>query len=126
MNKITTYNDLLLEKQRLALLLQERYIQVRAELEEIKGKLKPLVNILEMVEKVTSKDMSNPLANASINIGVNLLLRNLLLRNAGWITKLLMPVLVKNYLSHEVLEKGNIFSKIGQFLQKKFIPHRQV
>ena len=125
MNNITTYKDLMLEKQRLNLLLAERKMLVKAEFEEIKLKLKPFTQIVEMVEKVTSKDISNPLANVGIDMGVNFLLQKVLLRNAGWVTKLLMPVIVKNYLSHEVAENGNIFSQIGKFLKKKFTPHLQ-
>ncbi len=125
MNNITTYNDLLQEKQRLTLLLAERKILVKTEFEEIKLKLKPITNIIDVVEKVTSKDTSNPLLNSAIGMGVNFLLKNVLLRNAGWITKLVLPVLAKNYLSHEVEETKNVFSKIGNFVKKKFKQHQQ-
>jgi len=125
MNNITTYNDLLQEKQRLTLLLAERKILVKTEFEEIKLKLKPITNIIDVVEKVTSKDTSNPLLNSAIGMGVNFLLKNVLLRNAGWVTKLVLPVLAKNYLSHEVDETKNFFSKIGNFVKKKFKQHQQ-
>jgi len=125
MNNITTYNDLVQEKQRLSLLLEERKILVKTEFEEIKLKLKPLTNIVEVVEKMSSKDTSNPLLNAGISMGVNFLLKNVLLRNAGWITKLILPVLAKNYLSHEVEEKNNIFSKIGKFVKRTFSKQHQ-
>jgi hypothetical protein len=125
MNNITTYNDLLQEKQRLSLLLEERKILVKTEFEEIKLKLKPLSNIVEVVEKMSSKDTSNPLLNAGISMGVNFLLKNVLLRNAGWITRLILPVLAKNYLSHEVEEKNNIFLKIGKFFKRTFSKQHQ-
>ena len=125
MNNITTYNDLMQEKQRLSLLLEERKILVKTEFEEIKLKLKPLTNIVEVVEKMSSKDTSNPLLNAGISMGVNFLLKNVLLRNAGWITRLILPVLAKNYLSHEVEEKNNIFSKIGKFVKRTFSKQHQ-
>ena len=125
MNNITTYNDLVQERQRLSLLLEERKILVKTEFEEIKIKLKPLTNIVEVVEKMSSKDTSNPLLNAGISMGVNFLLKNVLLRNAGWITRLVLPVLAKNYLSHEVEEKNNVFSKIGKFFKRTFLkPHQ--
>jgi hypothetical protein len=125
MNNITTYNDLVQERQRLSLLLEERKILVKTEFEEIKIKLKPLTNIVEVVEKMSSKDTSNPLVNAGISMGVNFLLKNVLLRNAGWITRLILPVLAKNYLSHEVEEKNNVFSKIGKFFKRTFLkPHQ--
>ena len=79
--------------------------------------------MLGLVEKITSKNTRNPLANLGIDIGVNLFLQKILLRNAGWVTKLLMPVFVKNFLSHEAVEKENIFSKIGSFLKNKLNGH---
>jgi hypothetical protein len=124
MNNITTYNELIQEKQRLSLVLEERKILVKTEFEEIKIKLKPLSNIAEIVEKISTKDTSNPLINAGISMGVNFLLKNVLLRNAGWVAKLILPVLTKNYLSHEVEEKNNIFSKIGKFLKRTFKQHQ--
>jgi len=126
MNNITTYNDLLQEKQRLTLQLAEKKILVKAEFEEIKIKLKPITNIIDMVEKVTTKDSHNPLLNSAIGMGVNFLLKNVVLRNAGWVTKLVLPVLAKNYISHEVEEPNNIFSKIGKFLKKKLKQHQPV
>ncbi len=126
MNNITTYNDLVFEKKRLRLVLEERKILVQAEFEEIKVKLKPLAHIIEEVEKITSKDRRNPLFNLGVDLGVNLLLKNLFLRNAGFITKLIVPFLAKNYLSHEVDETKNVFSKIGGFIKKKIRQYQQV
>ncbi len=120
---IQSYSDLLEEKKRLKLLLEERKILVQAEFEVIKVKLKPVSTIIDTVEKMTTKDKSNPLINMGIDVGVNLLLKKLLLRNAGFIVKLIVPMLAKNYLSHEVEEKNNIFSKIGSFFKKQFKSH---
>jgi hypothetical protein len=120
-NQITTYEELLQEKKRLKLLLEERKILVQTEFEEIKVKLKPVTSIIETVEKMTTKDKSNPLLNMGIDVGVNLILKKLLLRNAGFIVKLLVPLLAKNYLSHEVEEPNNIFSKLGKFVRKTFM-----
>lgn len=124
-NNITTYDDLLQEKKRLKLMLEERKILVQTEFEEIKVKLKPVTNIINTVEKMTSKDRSNPLLNAGIDIGVNLVIKKLLLRNAGFVAKLLIPMLAKNYLSHEVEEKDNLFTKIGGFFKKTFKQYQQ-
>ncbi|MES2328882.1 MAG: hypothetical protein V4539_04715 [Bacteroidota bacterium] len=124
MNNITTYDELMQEKRRLKLMLEERKILVQTEFEEIKVKLKPLTHIVEMVEKVTTKDKSNPLLNIGIDMGVNLLLKNVLLRNAGFIVKLLVPLMAKNFLSHEAEETGNILSKVTRFVKKQFKQHQ--
>jgi hypothetical protein len=120
MSKISNYEELLLEKQRLKLLLSEREMALRTEFEEIKSKLKPLTTILDFTEKITTRDSSNPLINTGIDVGVNFLLRNVLLRNAGWIVKLLMPVFVRNYLSNEVKEHPAWLQKVMRFVRKQF------
>lgn len=133
MTNIHSYKELLEEKQRLTLLLAERKVLVKAEFEDIKEKLKPVTAAWEWVHKLTSKDKSNPLVTAGIDIGVNLLLKKVVLRNAGFIMKLVMPFIVKNFLSHEVAEDENLFTKIkglfkgGNFftnLKKQFTPHQ--
>jgi hypothetical protein len=126
MSNITNYHELLLEKQRLNLLLTERKILLKTEFEEVKEKLKPFSQIIGFVGKLTSKGSGNPLLNAGITIGVNLLLKKVLLRNAGWVIRLLMPAMVKNYLSHEAEETNNVFAKIGGFFKKRFKQHQQV
>lgn len=120
MSKITNYEELLAEKQRLKLLLSEREMELKTEFEEIKAKLRPLAQIMDFAEKITSKEKNNPLINTGIEVGVNFLLRKVLLRNAGWIIKLLMPVLVRNYLTHEVKEENGWMQKITRFFKKQF------
>ena len=120
MTNIHSYKELLEEKQRLTLLLAERKVLVKAEFEDIKVKLKPAKAAWEWIQKLTSKDTSNPLLNAGIDVGVNLLLKKVLLRNAGFIVKLVMPFIVKNFLSHEVAEKENLFSKIAGLFKGNF------
>jgi hypothetical protein len=120
MNKISSYEELLQEKQRLKLLLSEREMALRTEFEEIKSKLKPLSTILDFTEKITTKDANNPLITTGIDVGVNFLLRKVLLRNAGWIMKFLMPIFVRNYLSHEVNEHPDWLKKVMGFVRKQF------
>ncbi len=124
-NSIRNYNDLLLEKQRLTLLLNERKILLKTEFEEVKISLKPVKRVFEIVGKFTSKDSSNPLLTASIDMGINLVVKNFLLRNAGWIVKLVMPALLKNYLSHEITEDGNFLSKVGNFIKRQIRHYQQ-
>ena len=126
MNKhIQNYNDLLVEKQRLTLLLNERKIIVMTEFEEIKTSLKPVKSILGVIEKFTSKDSGNPLLTTGIDIAVNMVVKKFFLRNAGFLVKLIMPALLKNYLSHEITEDGNLFSRIGNFIKRKTRHYQQ-
>jgi hypothetical protein len=119
MSNITSYQDLLDERQRHKLLLYERKIQLQTEFEEIKIKLKPVGQILEFAQKLTTKDRHNPLVVAGMDLGVDFLLKKVLLRNAGWIVKILTPVFVRNYLSHEVGENATWLQKAEQFIKRK-------
>ena len=125
MNNITNYRELLIEKQRLTLLLEERKMLLQTAFEEVKEKLKPLTQIMNVVGKLSSKDTGNPLLNAGVSIGVNLLFKNVLLRNTGWIAKLILPAMVKNYLSHETEQTTGFFNKIKRFLNKQLKQHLQ-
>ena len=119
MSNITTYAELMTEKQRLKLLLNEREIQLKTEFEDFKVKLKPLGSILEFTEKITTKDRHNPLVNMGIDVGVNFLLKKVLFRNAGWMIKLVTPFVVKNFLSHEVGDKATWIDKAARFVKNK-------
>lgn len=119
MSNISSYQDLMTEKQRLTLLLNERKIELSAEFEEVKIKLKPLGGVLDFAEKITTTDRSNPLINMGIELGVNFLLKKVILRNAGWAIKIFTPLFVRNFLSHEVGEQATWVQKVERFIKKK-------
>lgn len=119
MNNIHTYEDLMVEKQRLKLLLNQRKILLETEFENVKLKLKPLSHILDFTDKITTNDRNNPLISTGIEVGVNFLLKKIFLRNAGWIIKFVMPIVVRNFLSHEVSEHPTWMQKVRQFIRKK-------
>jgi hypothetical protein len=120
MTKLSTYDELLSERQRLKLRLQEEKVELMGELEIIRQKLKPVSTMVEFAEKLVTKDKTNPFVDTGLAIGVDLLLRKVVLRNAGWIIKLLAPLFVRNYLSHEIHENSGWIQKIEHFIKKKF------
>jgi hypothetical protein len=126
MTKLTTYDELLSERQRLKLRLQEEKVEMMGELEIIRQKLKPVSTMVEFAEKLVTKDKTNPLVDTGLSIGLDLLLRKVVLRNAGWIVKLLAPLFVRNYLSHEIHENAGWIQKIEHFIRKKFSSQRAV
>lgn len=125
MTKINSYNDLLLEKYALEDKLSATTASIKVKIEDLKKQLKPVEAAIDTIGKFTHKDTSNPLANFGIGMGVNLLLKNVLLRNAGWVTKLVMPVLVRNFLTHEVNRPKNIFDKISDFVKEKIAGNKK-
>jgi hypothetical protein len=120
MTKLSTYDELISERQRLKLQLQEEKVEMMGELAIIRQKLKPVSTMVEFAEKLVTKDKTNPVVDTGLSIGVDLLLRKVVLRNAGWIVKLLAPLFVRNYLSHEIHENSGWIQKIEHFIKKKF------
>lgn len=117
---IRTYNDLLAEKARLKELLQAQKELVRADVEEIKMELQPVKNAIGVIGKFTTRDKSNPLLTSATEGLIDLVVRKMILSRSGWLTKIVVPFLMKNVSSHLVNEnQGAIFSKLFSLFSKK-------
>ncbi|MET0465433.1 MAG: hypothetical protein ABW007_19890 [Chitinophagaceae bacterium] len=117
---IRTYNDLLTEKERLKALLQAQKQVLRQDVEDIKAELQPVKHAISVVGKFTTRDKSNPLLTSATESIIDLVVKRMLLARTGWLTKLVVPFLMKNVSSHLVnANQGKIFSKLFSFLGKK-------
>ena len=112
MNKITTYQQMLDKKQVLEIELASKKIIMKREFEEVKTKLMPLRKIANTAGDLINRDRTNPLLNVGLDVGVNFLLKNIMFRKAGLFARLLVPSLVKNYLSNNIQKKENLLTKI--------------
>jgi len=78
-----------------------------------------------MVKNLFSREDKGPLLNFGLNLGMDVVLRRMLLGRAGWVAKVMVPYLVKNYASHLITEDqrkavGKTVSKfISKILMKK-------
>jgi hypothetical protein len=118
MNKrIQTYQDLLEEKQQMEVLLHAQKELVLADLREVKEELKPARDVLAFIGKATTRDRSNVLLSVGSDKLIDWAVKKLLLAKAGWITRLVVPYLLKNYSSHIVSDnKDKIFKKVFSWL----------
>lgn len=117
---IRTYDDLLAEKTRLKALLQVQKAVIRQDVEEIKVELQPVKNAISMVGKFTTRDKSNPLLTGATETIIDLVVKRMILSRTGWLTKLVVPFIMKNVSSHLVnANQGKIFSKLFSFFGKK-------
>lgn len=117
---IKTYNDLCEERDRLKSLQAVQKQRVKESWEDLKNEFGPVKSAFGVIGKMTHRDNSNPLINAGINMATNLFITKFVLGRAGWLTKLAIPFVVKNYASHEFAEKGKkLFSKLGAFFSRK-------
>lgn len=105
MSKIKTYEDLLQEEQRLMVLIKSHEGRVRNDLAGVKEGLQPIGHAVKWVQKFTTRDRTNAFATFGIDFSVDLLVRRFLLARAGWLTKIVIPYLIKNYGSHLITEK---------------------
>lgn len=111
--KIRSYDDLEREEELLEELLLAQKQLVQLDIEQLKAQLKPAHAALQIFSKITKADKSNPLLTQGANTAIDFILKKVVLARAGWITKLLVPLVVKNYSSHYIADhKQDIVQKI--------------
>lgn len=118
--RITTYEELLLEKHRLKVQLHGQKELLRQDIDAIKLQLEPVQKAISFVGKLTTKDAGNPLLNGAMNTLIDLVVKNVVLARAGWFMRLVVPFFMKNFSSHIVDEKKDkILHKIFSWFNKK-------
>jgi hypothetical protein len=127
---IKTYTDLCEERERVKNLLVLQREKIKTDWQELKHEFIPVQNAFGVVGRMTSADKSNPLVNAGLKLASDVFLKNFVLAKAGWVTKLAVPFVVKNYSSHVLARKGghylgkflNLFGKPKSRISKEFKP----
>lgn len=120
MNKPRTYNELLAEKARLKLLVKEQQQLIHEDFNELKQELEPVRKVINNVKKLFSKEAGGGLLTLGADKLIDVLLRNVLLARSGWIAKLILPTLAKNFTSHIVDDnKGKIVSWLVSFFKNR-------
>ena len=118
---IKTYEDLVLEEKRLQGELASYKVLIKEDIAGLKASLNPIKKIVTNVKNFFTFDDNGPLLNFGLNFGFDVLLRKILLARTGWLTKVVVPYLVKNYASHLITESqrkslaksiSKVFSKI--------------
>jgi len=120
MSKIRTYEDLLLEEQRLQEQLRVQENLIRQDLMAFRENLEPVRKVFSTAKKIFTRDNRVPVFNIGLELGIDLLLRRFILARAGIITRILVPYLVKNYSSHIIAEEKRkaLIQKIRDFFSK--------
>jgi hypothetical protein len=119
-NKITTYDELMLEKARLQALMKMHKEQIHQDFREIQEELVPVKNIINTISKFTSRESGNLLMTGTANTVIDFVLKKFLLAKTGWVSRVVLPFLAKNYASHFLADnKGNIIQKLASLFKKK-------
>jgi hypothetical protein len=116
-NIIRSYNELLIEKQKLQSLLAAQRELISYDIQDLKAEFKPALDAVSLLGKVTTRDSSNPLFNIATNSLVDLLLKKIVLSRSGWLSRLAIPFFVKNISSHFIADhKDEIMNKLHSFI----------
>ena len=104
MSKINKYDELVLERKRLESDLLHYRSLISREVDEIKHKMEPITDVVSFFTPSKSPTGNNKLLQAGANLGIELLVRQKLLSKAGWLTKLVLPFILKR-VSSRAIEK---------------------
>ena len=121
MSKIRTYQDLLEEKKHLEIELVRKRELIRKDVADLKEEWRPVKDLLSGLGKITTRGKTNPLLAIGIDIIGEVLVKNILLMRSGWITRLVVPFLTKNFSTH-ILNKGG--TSIFRQLIDRFRDHK--
>jgi hypothetical protein len=110
MNKINTYEELVLERKRLETVLAYHRSVIDGEVREFKQKLEPVANVVSFFSPSKDPSQNNKLLQAGTNLGIEIFVRQRLLSKAGWLTKLVLPYILKK-VSSRAIEKVQAIRK---------------
>lgn len=118
--KISTYEDLLQEEQRLQAQLRSYKELIKDDIAGIKEGLNPIKQVTKTVRNLFTRGDNGPLLNFGVNFGLDVFLRRILLGRASWITKVVVPYVIKNYASHLITDdqRKNVAKSVSKFLTK--------
>ncbi len=98
--KINSYDELLIEKQKLEMLFQVQKELVKFEIDEIKEDLEPAFNALEFLKKIALRNTDNPVIQTGLNLLIDKLSHKLQGDDGGFLITTIVPNLIKNYASN--------------------------
>ena len=118
--QIRTYDDLLEEQARLKMLFSAQRELVRQDINEIKLELMPVRKAISVIGKFATRDNRAQLITSFADTMIDIGLRKLIFSKAGFLTKLVLPFIIKNFSSHVIADnKDKIISKLSSLFGKK-------
>jgi len=105
--KISSYEDLMVEKDRLRASIKFSKANISNSIDEIKDELNPFSGISRKASDLFSSGTANPLVSYGVTNATNFLLHKVILKNAGWLPRLILPLVVKKISSFIVAPQLN-------------------
>ena len=118
MNKpiIRSYQDLLLEQERLRSQLQTQKHALNEQIQAVKEKLAPVGKILGAVSGIASATAKNPLLSSGIGLAVDMFIKKRLFKKSGLITGLLGSFLLRGAATKVIA--GAAGALVGKLFKK--------
>ena len=118
MKKIKNIQDLRAEKLKLQLELLKSEEDLKEDFEWLKDGVKPFSFIGNFIKNVSGKNKGSLFAGG-VGLTVDVLLKNIILAKAGWITRLIVPALFKNLSTGFLADKKpEIFGVLKNLIKK--------
>lgn len=125
-NRIQTYDQLMAEKKRLQTLIEAQKELIRYDFKDIKHELKPVGVVFTFLKSITSRSGKNGILNYGVDMVIDLVFKRMILAKAGWITRLAVPFLMKNFSSNKLAEnKSSFLNKLRNWLGNKNGKHNK-
>jgi len=116
--KITSYQDMLEEEERLTQLLKLQQQQIQADVRGIKDELRPITNIAGTAKKFFVRKGGQAVTTVGIKLLVDGLVKNFILSKSGWLTRTIIPFFLKNYASHFAQDPKKLVKKLKHLFGK--------
>ena len=101
MNKpqIHNYESFIAEKDRLRARFNQQKDLITLDLASLKEEIEPAAEVLNIAKMLVRRDHSLGLIGKGFDLIVDLLVKKVIFRKAGWLTRMLVAFLVKNVVS---------------------------
>jgi hypothetical protein len=117
---VQTYKELIDQKQKLEVLLHAQKELIRADVEELKLEVRPLSGVAAQVKKFTTRDKASLVLAVTSDAIATMLFKKILIARSGWLGKIVLPPLLKNFSSNFLKEqKDKFFHRLGSILKHK-------
>lgn len=116
---IKSMADLKRERRRLKAEIAEHELFLKEDIAAFKESLKPINAVSKFVSKFVSSGGDHTMMNRWVDTAVTFALRNVVLSRAGWITKMVVPILARKYANNKLEEnKVDIVETVRGWLHK--------
>ena len=95
MSRINNYAELIAERKIIEHRISEQKLIINEGLQELKEKLEPFLYLLPILNVFKKKSNNNSLLKFIASFGIDLLVGQKLLSKSNWLTKLLVPMVLK-------------------------------